>query len=363
MQTVHSDLTHETGVVPFVNIPDESHVYSEDNEAYASVGVMGLQHLNVEGVKMAGLFASTTSYLSKAKFSFNHNEFVVSKENVKIKECVVPCCADPGTDGCSCDDMCPSEEIDVVPGTFKYSIMAAAFDMAGETGYVSGAAGNGWQAVRAAHGTGPNKTLKGELHVYQVIDFTNMKADTLLVTAPDGTEVKYKDMAVCSDPENETACPVHLVGSMTVQADGWSGEYAFPLTYNVGTWTTEDFSSMNATNKATRKVKIHCIKPSAALMTLVGLAEDATAAASQKVVFLDYVFNIDGIDAEALSGTYMVYDPNVNSKAGTSGGGSDDPTGGTTGPGGVGAASLAATLPLPWRACTCVVAFLGFIGV
>merc|ERR1712220_25510 len=88
------------------------------------------------------------------------------------------------------------------------------------------------------------------------------------------------------------------------------------------------------------KVKIRCIKPSAA--DLVGMNM-----AGKKLVLLEYRFDVSGIDAGATasqaSGSYMVYDPTITTltkKAATGTGGS----GGTgTGVGNTDAGRIACT--------------------
>lgn len=302
MHTVHSEITSEGHVVPFEHTAGSEYVFTEDNGNYASVGVLGLQQLKVDEAKHASLFLSTTSYLSKSKFSFTTNDFVVTKTDKKITGCVVPCCENPGDDLCTCtDEKCPSKAMDVVPGSYKFSILAAAFDNEDAAGYKSGAEGTGWEKAAASFG-GKEKKLKGNMHVYQVLDFTNMKADTLLVKSPDGKEHKYSKMVACTNTEKlgQADCPVYGVKSVTVQADGWSGEYAFPLTFNVGTYTMDP---IGAKPFGTRKVTIQMIKPSVALMKKIGLT------GTEKVAFVDYVFKIDGINI----GNYMVYDPTVTS--------------------------------------------------
>merc|ERR1740121_1588396 len=54
--------------------------------------------------------------------------------------------------------------------------------------------------------------------------------------------------------------------------------------------------------------------------------------AQRKVVFLEYSFDISGVNAEENSGNFMVYDPTVNREAGgSSGGGSGDGSSGGSG--------------------------------
>jgi len=302
MQTVFSEITSGGEVVPFKHIAKSEHVFAEDKASYANVGVLGEQFINMNEVRHAAMFLSTTSYLSKGKFSFTTNDFVISKANKKIEACVVPCCEDPGDKACECkNEKCPTKGMDVVPGSYKFSILAAAFDREDESDYKNGTTGTGWEKAVADYG-GAQKKIQGNLHVYQVIDFTNMKADTLLVKSPDAKEHTYSKMGACTNTEKlgKAECPVYGVKSVTVKADKWSGEYAFPLTFNLGTYKMDP---LGTTPGGTRKVQIQMIKPSVALMKQIGLT------GTEKVAIFDYVFKLDGIE----KGNYMVYDPTVTS--------------------------------------------------
>jgi len=303
-------------------------------------------YLNMPAMKHAAVFASTTSYLSKASFNFTTNNFVIGKIDddhaIRIEQCVVPCCKDPGNSGCACSsEKCPNTAQSAVPGMFKYSIMAASYDFPSYNGsaYKSGAGGNGWEKVVSTYGTGSPKELKDvSMQVYQLLDFTNMAADTLTVTDLGGTAVKYKDMGTCDLVANGSCNDAYAVASMKVESGTWAADYAFPQLSNVGSWTN---GSETTTVQATRKVQIHCVKPGASTMVAWGMAPNPTAAAKKKIVLVRYLFDISEITATATTGKWMNYDPTVSTASGSN---SDKNTGGNP----QGTTSIAPRMPVPY---------------
>jgi hypothetical protein len=323
MQTFDADLVDKQGSpAEMVPLQGEEFSYQHEESAYAEAGAgmsVGFDTTGHPGMENAGLFLSTTSYLAKDTFQVTTNDFVVGKgANDRVENvCIVPCTGGSYPVACS---TCPNTPLSVTPGMYKYSILAAAYDGARDS------VANGWSKVKAAYGD-PTKGLEGFLNVYQGIDFTNMKADTLTITGPSGSATTYASMSACSmstwkdvaDPSKD--CVAYDVASATVQSDGWQGSYAFPLTYNYGTWT----QTIPATGKittaieGTHKVKIQCIKPSAADLKNMKME-------GKKLVLLEYQFDVSGIDAgvtaEKMMGAYMVYDPTITTKGSGSSSGS-----------------------------------------
>mmetsp|Transcript_22017 Transcript_22017/g.39458 ORF Transcript_22017/g.39458 Transcript_22017/m.39458 type:complete len:635 (-) Transcript_22017:118-2022(-) len=314
METIYVTLANPEGsAAPFEAY--EAHVHATDHDSHAEVGVS--VRLSAEGFstdyKAASLFASTTSYMSKASFSYKENTFVLGEGQEPdtyqtLDLCVVPCCADPPCDSCSeCPDAYASS---AEPGSFKYSILAAAFDNAEVQGYQSGASGNGWQKLQADMGKGESKTLTGSLLVYQIIDFTNMQADTLTVAGPDGEEVMYKDMEEFNGCD-DTGCNAYSVENMTVESGGWTGTYSFPQTYNRGVWQAVN-GEITGTTTDTKLVEINAVKFNQQTAAHLGIE-------GKKTIALQYKFDATGITATDRMGAYMVYDPTVSS-----GGAEDD---------------------------------------
>jgi len=227
---------------------------------------------------------------------------------------VAQCCAAPGATGCSCNAKCPATKINVVSGEYKFSVLAAAYDdseTVAATAYVKGAKGNGWNRVVAENGKGTPKALTGFLAVYQCIDFTGMKADTLTITDVAGAATMFKSMTAC-DLEGTAECKKYSVASMTVFTTGWSGNYGFPLTYNTGEWkSSADGLVYTMTPGSTKSIKIQCVKPMAKNLVSFGLADNLAEAKLSKVILLKYTFDISGVDATSMMGGYMVYDPTV----------------------------------------------------
>lgn len=343
MQTFDAELVDTNGnPATMVALPGESFSYQvevEGSHAEAGAGMaVGFDATAHPGMNNAGLFLSTTSYLAKGTFEVTTNEFVVGDTaNDRVENvCIVPCTGSSYPVTCS---TCPNTPLSVTPGMYKYSILAAAYDGA------RGGVANGWSKVKAAYGN----PLQGYLNVYQGIDFTNMKADTLTIAGPSGSATTYANMSACSmstwkdvaDPSKD--CVAYDVASTTVESDGWSGSYAFPLTYNYGTWKQPlanwiATSKISTTIEGTHKVKIQCIKPSDADLASMNMA-------GKKLILLEYKFDVSGIDAgmtasEAL-GAYMVYDPTITTK--TKGSGSGSGGAGTKDPGTTSAGRIACT--------------------
>jgi len=330
MESVHMEIVgkNETDeAAPFKPNSDDQFVVAEEKATHAEVAMASTFHLDVEGMKHAGLFASTTSYLSKGSFKFSKNAFCIAEDKTegksqcgaRLEQCAVPCCASPP---CACTS-CPidADGVSVVPGQYKYSIMAAAYNEDGKVGgaaFVPGAAGNGWAKIVDQHGEGSPKALAGNMDWFQTIDFTNMHADTLTVMAPDGSSTKYADMGTCN-LKTGAGCDANVYGVKAVEVEsngGFTGAYVFPTTSNVGTWNL-DTATMQGTTavEATRVVQIHCIKPDAASMVALGMAETAESANGKKAVILRYRFDITGITATGkASGKFMNYDPTIAQK-------------------------------------------------
>lgn len=324
MESVHMEIVGKAGgdPAPFKPNSGSQFVIAKDVTTHAEVALASTFHLDVPGAKNTNLFASTTSYLSKATFKFSKNNFCVMANDPKdgncagaLLQCAVPCCASPP---CTCT-ACPAEAngVQAVPGMYKYSIMAGAFNAAdmGGTAFVAGAAGNGWEKVVESYGEGTPKALKGNMDWFQTIDFTNMKADALKVIAPDGSFKMFKDMTACT-LKNGTSCATNAVAlkEVEVESDGWTAAYVFPTTSNVGDWTMNMATKVGSTTaSATRVVSIHAVRPDVA--SLISIGVNANDAPNKKMVLLRYRFNIDGITAESASkGKFMNYDPSVAAK-------------------------------------------------
>jgi hypothetical protein len=279
-------------------------------------------HMAFEGFAGARLFASTTSFLSKGDFEFNENTFVTGENGGTFDEitmCVAPCCPSDSitSDGCDCsDNTCPTTNLKATKGTYKYSLLAGAYD---DATAIDGINGDGWAKIKETVGTGTSgsKELEGHLTVYQDIDMTNMGASlTLTFSAANGDSVTYADMADC-DLYTANGCPDSAlyagVQNIEVKAPNWVGTYSFPQSYNIGEWA-EAVNGKTTTVAGTRKVKISVAKPAAANIVKWGLAANASEAAAMKMVVVAYEFDITGIDGSKTSGKWMVYDPDVQSR-------------------------------------------------
>lgn len=321
METVDASLVSSDGseadMIPYTTAGSTFQHAAEHTE-YAEAGAGMTVHFSDTNISDASLFLSTTSYLAKASFGFTKNNFVVGVDssNASKKEfindvCVKPCA---GTLPVDCTT-CPSENIAVTPGMYKYSILAAAYDN-GNT-----ASTKGWQLIKSTYGSGTPKMLRGHLNVYQAIDFTNMNADTL--TIQDGaTGTTYAAMDACEmttfkSVANPTQnCTVYTVVGVTVESAEWQGTYAFPGTFNVGDWNLTN-GVLTPTMGGTRAVVIRCVKPSPANLAAAGMTT------TSKAVYLEYKFDVTGIEAQLGQGKYMVYDPTITSGTGSrTGGGS-----------------------------------------
>lgn len=288
-------------------------VHSADGTTHAEVGIGGYNKFEDPDISGARLFASTTSYLAKSTLEFNTVDFVTAETSPGVFEtvdnvCVQSCGADSNCNGC------PTTKTTANAGDFKYSIFAASYDEAAAPGYTAGATGTGWMKAVEKYGEGNPKQLKGFLNVYQAIDFSNMKSTNLTFTKADGTSVKYKDMSGCS-ATNLNACTYYTVKSVLVADErdsGFSGLYSFPTTYNRGSWTwNTQTNKAETTPSDTKTVAITMVKPDDAWVTSMGMV-----AANTKMVFLEYKFNITGIDATLTEGKWMAYDPTVQNAKG-----------------------------------------------
>jgi hypothetical protein len=306
----------------------------------------GLFAFNNSDIADAGFFASTTSYLAQADISYYSNEFVIGQDSTTnayetFNACVQSCCASVGDTGCDCSgNTCRSENLQAVPGDFKYSILAAAYDTSASTT-------KGWAKAVELYGAGSPKQLAGYTMVYQTLDFTNMGSPpTVTVTAPDSTSVTYANMMACS-LSNMTGCQSKRVQSMTVAAQGWEGvTYAFPQYFNRGDWTTDSNGVTTSSPGDSKKVEIETIKfDETSLKELLGLSD----VSDKKVLLVRYKFDITGITASSSTGKYFVYDPTVNTvsqaqaKAAASGSSSGTSSNSTNTSSGAGTTSSART--------------------
>jgi hypothetical protein len=323
MYTADARIVDKTGTeADFKPLDETGNQHTKDLKTHLEVGVSQKVRVKTEEYKNAALFLSTTSYLSKGEFSFNKNVFVTG-ETEELELCVAQCCKSPGNDGCDCAGQCPTDaNIDVKAGTYKYSLMAASFD--NNDGHVAGTVGNGWEGVRERYGTvgagNTTKQLEGDLDVFQIIDFANMGSGSkVTVTPPSGPSAAWSSMTSC-DLTTGGGCPekaIYKVSSVTVSADGdkWEGTYAFPLTFNRGTWSADGANKYTATPTYTKTVEIFAVKPNVATILDMELAATTKDAEAMKLLFIMYRFDISGVTATLASGTYMVYDPDVKTTA------------------------------------------------
>jgi len=311
----------EVETVPYDRY-DAKFQYSANTSDYAEVGAGLTVHFKKPDYQHASLFLSTTSYLAKANFGFTKNSFVIGVDlNTEpyTKEfisdvCVKPC---PGTKPVTCTS-CPTENITVTKGQFKYSVLAAAWNFLPMG--LRGGVIQGWPSVVNAYGTvsgpavgasPPPKTLSGYLNVYQWLDFTNMRADRFTIyQAPDDTELLFEKMETCNltswkSWENASKdCEFYSVKRLEVSSDKWAGGLALPLTYNVGSWSQADRkAAVVPAMEGTRTVVIKAVRPHIQAMPPY----------VDKAVLLEYKFDVSGITADALDGKYMVYDPTIRS--------------------------------------------------
>jgi len=306
METLHIDLTDGNNSAPMVIINGTEVVVAKEEATHAEVAVGGSMAVDDPNMSHAAVYACTTSYLAKDTFQYNMNSFAIGENDTdRIDQCVAPCCSDPGDDGCECTDGCPDTMLEATAGMFKYSIMAAAYNRDSST---AGATGNGWERVVEEIGEAENgsKMIHGFMDIYQMLDFTNMQADTLTITSSGGATT-YSNMGTC-DFGTGAGCDDNAVEveSMTVASGTWTGHYAFPQTYNLGSWTVAQMG-INATVAETKMVHIACVKPTATDLTSWG--EDSGA----KIVMLRYRFDVSGITADETGGKFVNYDPIVSS--------------------------------------------------
>jgi len=304
METIHVDITDGNNSVPMLFVLGSEVVVPHDNTTHAEIAVGGSMVVDDANMDHAAIYSCTTSYVAKDTFSFNTNSFVIS-EHDRIEQCVAPCCSDPGYDGCNCSNGCDGEMIEASAGMFKYSIMAAAHNTNGST---AGATGNGWERVVEEVGEVKDgvKQIEGSMDIYQILDFTSMSADILTITSSLGATM-YSSMGTC-DFDTGAGCDDNyaLVENMTVESGTWTGRYAFPQTYNLGSWDLTETGEINATVESTKKVNILAFKPTAQSLTNMGFD-------GKMAVILSYRFDISGITADETSGKWMNYDPVVTS--------------------------------------------------
>jgi hypothetical protein len=217
--------------------------------------------------------------------------------------CVAACCNSPP---CDCSS-CPAESagISYSPGDYKFSVYLASTDD-GSTDTTKN-----WASIVEAYGEGTPKELKGDFYVDQVVDFSNMQADTLEITTTDNSVVTYATMDQF-DGTAATKAAIYSVKSVKIKSPEWTGSYAFPNTYNKGTWSN---GGNTITPERTETVKIMCIRISNENLGKLGVAN----AASKKIVLFRYQFDITGVTADANSGKWMAYDPTITSEAGSTG--------------------------------------------
>lgn len=289
-----------------IAVPNEAVQQSQDLASHAEVGLSSMFKFDDPAMSEAGFFASTTSYLAKENMNVNTNTFVVGEANTgaydTIDLCIQKCCETVTAQGCKCGT-CPNVTMPIVPGDFKYSILAAAVDRAASST-------KGWAKVADKYGmsvagaTGVIKEIQGHMMVYQSIDFTNMNADTITVVGPGDNTSTYASMQACN-LANMANCTATSVKSMTIAAAGWEGvTYTFPQYFNRGQWYKVN-AGLRSTTIDTKPVVIEAIR-----------VDDASLAAynmqGKKVLLVRYKFDITGIDADNVKGKYMVYDPTVN---------------------------------------------------
>merc|ERR1711860_113375 len=201
-------------------------------------------------------------------------------------------------------------EFQATPGMYKFSVFAGFYDVA--TGNVPGSAGNGWKRAIADYGTGTPKQLKGALHVYQVLDFTNMKAETLTLTSPTGVSTAFKNMASCSDLQKGPCTPYKVKTISLSDGGNITVDYDFPLTYNGGNWSEASGGKINTSPSGTSTVTINCVKPAISILTSL-MGKTTAEAKKMKIVLVRYEFDVTGLSAETKKGNFMVYDPTVKS--------------------------------------------------
>jgi hypothetical protein len=275
---------------------------AQNKTTYAEVNVGGEFSFEDADAPKAMLFSSTASYLAKSTFEFNEVSFVTGYDtDTETYEtvdgvCVQKCCdAD-----CTCDNGCPTSMIKATAGEYKYSIFAASYNGKNAT---NGAVGNAWERIVDKYGEGSPKQLRGTYNVYQAIDFTNMKANTLTVISPDGSSVMFSDMTTCSKAKL-AECTTYSVASVNLEDDiGFAAAYSFPSTYNRGDWQ-ENAGKVVPSVSDTKTVKIEMIRPDDEWLKSIQMS-------GKTLVILEYSFNATGITAGNGFGTWLAYDPSV----------------------------------------------------
>lgn len=316
MMTLAGGLRGKDGSeVPMSYVDGSAFMFQGDEATHAEVGTAA--HIVVKDT-FAGMVLAQASYLSKASFDFKTNAFPFYKDPStskihRMEACVTPCCA---TNGCMCStrevpSKCSGAAIPVKPGQYKYSIFAAAADLGyGDPSYNGNL--NGWEMLRKTFGanTSDGKVLSGFVNVDQAIDFSAMKSDAVIVEGP-SSSVKYVDMKnykSSSPMEN-----VYEVKSFSIESDGgFSASYEFPTTYGGGAWTMdpEPMSELWGVGH----VKIYAVKFSNTDLVKMGLAATEGDAATKKIVFLRYEFDVTGITGGQYGGAWYAYDPTITSR-------------------------------------------------
>lgn len=286
--------------------------FNQNNEDYMAIGTGGAALLPN---KSAGLVLSQMSYLSKSNFTFKANSFIAGDPQQQenwMDTCVTPCCTPPVGDnltleqsmGCVCrfngtDDgepatACSGPSLPVELGQYKFSVFAKTQDLQNATHNQTD-----WQSYVHENGVekGGVKYLNGDIFVDQLIDFTNMKTDTLVIDSPDGTSVRYADMKVGG---------IHRVKGIRMESDKFNTSFTFPLTFNVGGWEKEN-NALKTETSGVRNVKLYCVKPPAQFLKDLGDGYEE----STKVVYVRYAFNVAGIDGRKDSGVWFAYDPTI----------------------------------------------------
>merc|ERR1712012_1262386 len=188
----------------------------------------------------------------------------------------------------------------------------------------------------------------------------NMKADELIITDDKGKATKYADMKECDTDKFKDAkeptkdCTTYGVASATVKSDGWTGSYKFPQTYNYGEWKKNTDTEYTADHKGTGKAPITCIRPASKNIQKYG---------SSKAIFMEYKFEISGIEGTQTTGNYMVYDPTVSTQTTNNQGGGGGGAGSTTSKSGSGGTTTAEASAAADAQVFCLFLALSLLGI
>lgn len=328
MKVFKGGLSHRGVEVPMVIESGSTFMHFHDSASHLEVATAGSAYI-VDGtaVSYAGMTVGQATYLSKTDFELKTNSFPYHKTPTtgkihKIELCITPCCS--GAHGCQCTmkesaNNCSGENISIKTGEFKFSIFASARDGGIDAlDYKPGPSGNGWEGLRAKYGEGIPKALTGNLVIYQAVDFTEMRGDTLTINAP-STTIKYKDMQQWNeaDAKQNIMANLYEVKSITVASDGWTANYAFPTTYNGGSWElSQSTDEPEGKLWGVGVVKLYAMKLSNSDLVSTKMAKDDADAEKKKVVFIMYVFDVTGISASHFAGAWYAYDPTITATKG-----------------------------------------------